>query len=55
MWRSIYNRVGTRAPFVFSEPDLSGDATRGRGTEKRRKVLAFVEANPQELRPYRRM
>lgn len=51
-WRRIYERVEKHAPVVLisvAEPPISGG---GRGPEKRRHVLAFVEAHPQELRPY---
>lgn len=50
MWRSIYDRITTNAPLVLSDANADEQETRGR--EKRRTVLAFIKANPQELRPY---
>ncbi|MGD9783870.1 MAG: helix-turn-helix transcriptional regulator [Hyphomicrobiaceae bacterium] len=50
-WRSIYDRIQTHAPFVLADTGDEREAT-GRGPEKRRRVIAFVIAHPQELRPY---
>lgn len=49
-WRSIYSRIQALAPEVIGPKD---DAeTKVRGQEKRRRALAYVAANPAELRPY---
>ena len=50
-WRSIYTRVAERVPFAL-QPDADRLATLTRGTEKRRRVIAFVRQHPEELRPY---
>lgn len=52
-WRSIYERVQMHAPHVLgsTRDDLGAGV---RGGEKRRNVLTFAEAHPQELRPYAR-
>lgn len=50
-WRSIYERVQTHVPAALGErTEENGSGVRG--TEKRRSVIAFIEAHPQELRPY---
>jgi hypothetical protein len=48
-WRSIYARVTKRLPSAL-EDDASG--TGHRGQEKRRRVIAFVNDHPEEMRPY---
>lgn len=52
-WRSIYDRVERRAPFALSGP---GDALpQGRrGTEKRRRLLTYMQDHIEELRPFSR-
>jgi DNA-binding CsgD family transcriptional regulator len=50
-WRSIYTRVADRAPLVLAE-DRALPGRRGRGHEKRRQVIAFVNDHPEEMRPY---
>jgi hypothetical protein len=50
-WRSIYARVGDRAPSVLRDSE-SARASHGRGHEKRRRVIAFVNDHPEEMRPY---
>lgn len=54
-WRSIYDRVGSRVPFVLAAVNGESDDSGVRGTEKRRCVLSFVEGHPQELRPHLKM
>ena len=52
-WRSIYARIADTAPFVI--PPEDEDSSDGkRGPEKRRRVIAFIEEHPQEIRPYLR-
>jgi hypothetical protein len=50
-WRSIYARVAEQVPSALQEyaPSATG---RGRGHEKRRRVIAFVSEHPEEMRPY---
>jgi hypothetical protein len=50
-WRSIYARVGDRAPSVLRE-SVAAHGSHGRGHEKRRRVIAFVNDHPEEMRPY---
>lgn len=51
-WRRIYDRVGEHASFVFSPDEPVLLATSSRGPEKRRRVLAFIDGHPQEVRPH---
>ncbi len=53
LWLSIYARVARHAPEVMAGPDKSGDE-RKRGVEKKRRLLAYVEEHPEELRPVSR-
>lgn len=46
-WQNIYERLGNHVSYVLPS---SGDGRRG--PEKRRRVLAFVEQHPEELRPF---
>jgi hypothetical protein len=49
-WRAIYDRVESIAPELFPErPDVS---ERVRGKEKRRSIVEYVRAHPEELRPF---
>jgi len=48
-WRSVYQKFDRRLPFVLG--DVSEDAE-GRGPEKRRRVTAYVQDHPEELRPF---
>jgi len=50
LWLSIYARVALHAPEVMAGPDKSGDEKK-RGAEKKRRLLAYVEEHPEELRP----
>jgi DNA-binding CsgD family transcriptional regulator len=50
-WRSIYARIANRSPAALQE-DRPQPNTRGRGQEKRRRVLAFLNDYPEEMRPY---
>jgi hypothetical protein len=47
-WQSIYTRVGLRLPELLPEDGHNGG---GRGTEKKRRLLAYVRSHPEELRP----
>jgi hypothetical protein len=51
-WRRIYDRVSSRLPYLIADERKSGDA--GRSTEKRRHVLDYLRAHPEEVRPIRR-
>jgi DNA-binding CsgD family transcriptional regulator len=51
-WDSIYAKVSTHMPQVFDE-DSSGGAA-GRGNEKRRRVLRYIQFHRAELRPFAR-
>jgi hypothetical protein len=51
MWASIYLRVQSRKPWdvrVELDERIDGD----RGKEKKQKLLVFLRAHPEELRPY---
>lgn len=50
-WRRIYERVRKARPVVLSEP-AGADHAGVRGLEKRRRVIAFVEDHPEEMRRY---
>jgi hypothetical protein len=49
-WRSIYARIEKSVPLALRSGPNSSSATRGK--EKRRKVVAFVDMHPEEIRPY---
>jgi len=51
-WRGIYQKVQLEAAFVLPQGEEGDDGKRG--PEKRRRVLSFVEEQPQELRPHAR-
>ena len=48
-WLSIYARVETSKPEILAGKD---DAGLHRGPQKRHRVVAYVRAYPEELRPY---
>ncbi len=47
-WRSTFARVAQALPSLVDE----ADDREGRGTQKRHRVLAYMRAHPEELRPY---
>lgn len=49
-WEAIYDRVSQVDPAFFGDPKwgVRGDK---RGPEKRRRVLAYIQEHPEELRP----
>ena len=49
MWRSAYCRVTDRRPEVIPDRERAKRAERGK--EKRRHLLAYLRAHPEELRP----
>jgi DNA-binding CsgD family transcriptional regulator len=51
-WRSIYERVGYNAAFVFASRRARRVVGSARGAEKRRSVIGFIRDHPEELRPY---
>ncbi len=53
MWLSIYDRVATNIPEWMAE-DSQSAAGRKRGKEKRRRLLAYLQDHPEELRPVMR-
>jgi hypothetical protein len=49
MWLSIYDRVAQHAPeLMAADGESAGDSKRGK--EKRR-LLAYLQQHPEELRP----
>lgn len=50
MWLSIYDRVAEHAPELITGDSESG-ADGKRGKEKRRRLLAYLQNHPEELRP----
>jgi hypothetical protein len=50
-WRSVYARIADRVPSALQE-DEPGTDNRGRGHEKRRRAIAFLNDHPEEMRPY---
>jgi hypothetical protein len=50
MWLSIYDRVAEHAPeLIAGDAESSVDGKRGK--EKRRRLLAYLQNHPEELRP----
>jgi hypothetical protein len=49
-WRSIYDHVIQVMPDLVDRGQASGDGARGQ--EKRRRIVAYVRDNAQELRPH---
>ncbi|MEZ5843274.1 MAG: helix-turn-helix transcriptional regulator [Hyphomicrobiaceae bacterium] len=52
-WRQIYGRFDQRLGFVLGSDSTATRTDGGRGPEKRRRVIAFVQDHLEELRPYR--
>lgn len=50
-WRSIYNRVASRLPELFSDDSHADVQIPERGREKRRRLLAHLGEHLEELRP----
>ena len=49
-WRGIYDHVLDVMPEIVSDGGL--EPATGRGLEKRRRIVAYINNNPQELRPH---
>jgi len=47
-WRRIYDRVSLRVPYLVADERKSDG---GRSSEKRRHVLEYLRAHPEEVRP----
>ena len=50
MWLSIYDRVAAHIPEWMSEDSRSAAGSK-RGKEKKRRLLAYLQDHPEELRP----
>jgi hypothetical protein len=48
-WMSIFARVDEFKPEILSRADADSD---GRGPQKRHRVVAYIRAHPEELRPF---
>ena len=48
-WLSVFARIEQFKPEILSAPSGEGD---GRGPQKRHRVLAYIRAHPEELRPF---
>ena len=48
-WLSIFARIDQYLPEILSHADADGS---GRGPQKRHRVLAYIRAHPEELRPF---
>ena len=48
-WMSIFDRVDEFKPEILSKSDADSDS---RGPQKRHRVVAYVRAHPEELRPF---
>ena len=48
-WMSIFARVDEFKPEILSRADADND---GRGPQKRHRVVAYIRAHPEELRPF---
>ena len=53
-WRTIYNRIDAHPELAAAvlRPDEGRNGNGANGHHKRRRVVAFVRAHPEELRPY---
>ncbi|WP_119389542.1 helix-turn-helix transcriptional regulator [Taklimakanibacter lacteus] len=51
-WRSIYDHVIQVMPDLVERGQVGASAEGGRGQEKRRRIVAYVRDNAQELRPH---
>lgn len=50
-WQSIYARIGVRMPDLLPDDSYEPSAGAGRGSEKKRRVLSYLQDHPEELRP----
>lgn len=50
-WQSIYARIGVRMPDLLPDDSYELPAGAGRGSEKKRRVLSYLQDHPEELRP----
>jgi DNA-binding CsgD family transcriptional regulator len=50
-WDSVYGKVATCVPHIFIE-GYTPELLSGRGCEKRRRVLRYIQFHREELRPY---
>jgi hypothetical protein len=48
-WMSIFDRVEEFKPGILNSSETSSD---GRGPQKRHRVVAYIRAHPEELRPF---
>lgn len=48
-WRGIFDRAATALPGLFGSAELRSGV---RGAGKRRRIIAYVQDQPEELRPY---
>ncbi|MBZ5633249.1 MAG: hypothetical protein LAO55_08980 [Acidobacteriia bacterium] len=48
-WLSIFGRVDQFKPEILSQTEVDSD---GRGPQKRHRVVAYIRAHPEELRPF---
>jgi hypothetical protein len=48
-WMSVFDRVDEFKPDILSTEDEDSD---GRGPQKRHRVVAYIRAHPEELRPF---
>lgn len=53
-WRAIYERASAAYPGLAAGAPYSGGTGGRRGLEKRRLIVEYVRAHPEELRPYPR-
>jgi hypothetical protein len=53
MWLSIYDRVTKQTPELIGEGSKASAVSK-RGQEKRRRLLAYLQEHPEELRPVSR-
>jgi hypothetical protein len=51
-WASLFDRIEEVRPDLLPEGERR-ESAEGRGPQKRHRILAYVRAHPQELRPYR--
>ena len=53
-WRGIYDRVAAEMPDIIPARSAAGSHARERTREKKRHLMAYLQAHPEELRPHSR-
>lgn len=51
-WASLFDRVAEMCPVLLPNTETR-ESPESRGPQKRHRILAYVRAHPEELRPFR--